>query len=94
VLALLAMALAGVAAADHARKQAQKADAWVLTWICEHQGRPCGGPHPSEIERRWHAREQWYTGGASALLLASPIGLLFFGTSRRTVRARRRLALV
>jgi hypothetical protein len=92
VLALLALALAGVAAADHARKQSRKADAWVGTWLCEHEGRSCGGVHPSAIERRWDAREEWYVAGASILLLAAPVGLLYFGTRGSTPAPRRRPA--
>jgi hypothetical protein len=91
VLALLAVTLAGVALADRARKQTQMNDAWVVAWECPETGGACSDPHPAEIERRWQAREEWYTAAGSALLVAAPIGLLFFGTRRTGATARRRV---
>jgi hypothetical protein len=89
VLALLTLALVGIALADRARKQSRMDGAWIVAWECAHQGRGCTAAHPGEIERRWQAREEWYAAGASGLLLAAPVGLLVFGTRRPRVTRRR-----
>ena len=82
VLALLATALGAVAGLDHRRKQERIDVASVPAWYCANRGELCGYEKPADIERRWVERERWYAAGASALLIAAPLGLLAVGLGR------------
>ena len=86
-LALLALVLGVVATVDHRSKRDEINAASETTWFCVHHGIHCGRQTPEDVEAEWVERERWYTGGATALLLAAPVGLLLLG--RGSPRRRR-----
>jgi hypothetical protein len=69
--------IAGVAVADHARKNGQMHRADVAWWHCEHEGTGCGSdPELAEhkadrIEAGWQRRERAYTAAVAALAVAA-----------------------
>ena len=72
---LAAVALAGIAIADHQWKRMRSNRAELAEWYCEHEGTRCGGASSAGIEARWNQRERGYLFAVSALGTAG-VGLL------------------
>jgi hypothetical protein len=88
--------IAGVAVADHARKNGQMHRADVAWWYCMHDGRGCGNnPEIAEhkadrIEEGWQRRERVYA-AMIATLTAGGLAIGVNGLRRRVTRRTRRL---